>query len=91
MQTAPAGNAYYQLAHQYAATQLNIYNNATVPANVQTAYDQATALLNTYTPAQIKAMKSNNPVRIQFVSLAGTLASYNEGVIGPGHCGSEVI
>jgi hypothetical protein len=84
--TAPAGNAYYQLADQYMAAVLNQLNGASTPANVQTALNQAKALFQTYTPAQIAALKGNSALRAQFVSLAGTLGSYNEGLIGPGHC-----
>ena len=31
-------------------------------------------------------MDSKNAVRKQFIALAGILGSYNEGLIGPGHC-----
>jgi hypothetical protein len=87
--TAPAGNAYYNLAHQYMAAKLNMLNGASVPPEVQTAFDQATVLLGTYTPAQIAALKATNSIRKQFIALAGTLASYNEGSIGPGHCNED--
>jgi hypothetical protein len=80
--TAPAGNAYYNLAHQYMAARLNILNGASAPASVTNAIATATSVFDTYTPAQIGALK----LRQQFISLAGTLASYNEGAIGPGHC-----
>lgn len=84
--TPPAGNAYYNLAHQYMAAKLNVLNGASAPADVQTALSQAETLLNTYTPAQVAEMKPNNPVRKQFISLASTLDKYNNGLIGPGHC-----
>jgi hypothetical protein len=84
--TAPAGNAYYNLAHQYIAAQLNQFNGAAVPADVLTAFNQATTLLNTYTPAQIAALKGSSPVRQQFLTLAATLDAYNNGIKGPGHC-----
>jgi hypothetical protein len=84
--TAPAGNAYYNLARQYMAARLNILNGASAPASVTNAIATATTLFNTYTPAQIGALKGKNSLRQQFISLAGTLASYNEGAIGPGHC-----
>ncbi len=50
---------------------------------------QATTLLQTYTPAQIGALKATDPIRQQFISLAGILGSYNEGKIGPGHCSED--
>ncbi|HEY0964945.1 MAG TPA: hypothetical protein VGE13_00515 [Candidatus Saccharimonadales bacterium] len=84
--TAPAGNAYYQLAHQYMATQLNVLNGASVPSSVQTALNNAALLLSSYTPAQIAAMKATATARKAFVSTASVLASYNEGQVGPGHC-----
>jgi hypothetical protein len=83
--TAPGGNAYYILAHAYIAAQLNQLNGADFTA-AQAAYDQATALFNTYTPAQVAAMRTNSAVRRQFISLASTLDQYNNGYIGPGHC-----
>jgi hypothetical protein len=84
--TAPQGNAYYILAHAYIAAKLNQLNGASIPANVLTAYNQATVLLNTYTPAQVAALRGNSPVRGQFINLASTLDSYNDGLTGPGHC-----
>ena len=89
--TAPAGNAYYNLAHQYMAAELNTLNGAAVPANVQTALNTATTLFNTYTPAEIAALKgkNGNALRAQFIELAGLLGSYNEGKIGPGHCDED--
>jgi hypothetical protein len=84
--TAPAGNAYYNLAHQYMAARLNILNGASAPAAVSSAITTATGLFGTYTPAQIGALSGSNALRKQFIALAGTLGSYNEGLIGPGHC-----
>jgi hypothetical protein len=83
--TAPAGNAYYILAHQYIAAKLNFLNGAD-PTDAQAAFDAATTLFNTYTPAQIGALKGNNATRKLFLSLATTLDKYNNGLIGPGHC-----
>ena len=88
--TAPKGNAYYNLAHQYMAAQLNMIDGAD-GSDIATAFSQATTLLQTYTPAQIGALKgkNGNALRAQFISLAGTLASYNEGLLGPGHCDED--
>lgn len=83
---APAGNAYYSLAHQYMAARLNILNDASAPTSVTDAIAAATTLFGSYTPAQIGALAGKDALRKQFVSLAGTLGSYNEGLIGPGHC-----
>lgn len=60
-----------------------------MPASVQTAINQATTLFETYTPAQIAALRGNNPIRRQFIDLAAILADYNEGDIGPGHCSED--
>jgi len=84
--TAPGGNQYYTLAHQYMAAKLNQLGGATVPGPVATAIGQAEALFALYTPAQIAALKGSTAPRPTFVSLAGILGSYNEGLTGPGHC-----
>lgn len=83
--TSPAGNAYYNLSFHYIAAGLNFLNGAD-PSAAQAAFDEATTLFNTYTPAQIAALRGNNPVRANFIRLAGILGQYNEGYIGPGHC-----
>lgn len=88
--TAPKkGNAYYQLAHQYIAAELNKLNGASTTQAVVNALAQAKTLFTTYTPAQIEALKGSDTTRKLFVSLAGTLGSYNEGQIGPGHCDEQ--
>jgi hypothetical protein len=84
--TAPAGNPYYNLAHQYMAAKLNIANGASSTPAVDAAILAAESLFNTYTPAQVAGLKANSSVRKQFVELAITLDSYNNGLIGPGHC-----
>jgi hypothetical protein len=84
--TAPKGNAYYQLSFQYIAAGLNFMNGAGIPSEVQTAYNSATTLFNTYYPADIAPLKGNNPTRAQFINLAGILGDYNSGITGPGHC-----
>lgn len=89
--TAPRGNAYYNLAHQYMAAKLNDYNNTTpLPAAVLAAITQAETLFNAYTDEQIGALSGNNATRQQFISLAGTLANFNEGnVTGWPHCSED--
>ena len=86
--TSVGGNAYYQLAHQYMAAKLNILNGAD-PSAVSTAIADAEDLFDTHTPADIAGLKGNDPLRQQFITLAGTLGSYNEGTTGPGHCPEE--
>ncbi|MFI5237559.1 MAG: hypothetical protein ACHQLA_06470, partial [Ignavibacteriales bacterium] len=79
------GNAYYILAHQYIAVELNILNGAD-PTEIQEALDDATELFETYTPEYIGGLKGNNQIRQEFISLNGTLDQYNNGEIGPGKC-----
>jgi SdrD B-like domain/Prealbumin-like fold domain len=89
--TAPKGNVYYNLAHQYMAAKLNVLNgatNSTINAQITTAE----TLLNTYTPAQILALKGKNATTVskQFNDLAGKFGAFNEGTTNPaGHC-SEI-
>lgn len=84
--TSPQGNAYYNLAHQYMAAQLNLLAGASSTAAVDAAIAAATTLFGTYTPAQVAALAKNSALRAQFLSLATTLDNYNNGLIGPGHC-----
>ena len=81
--TSGAGNAYYQLARQYIAAKLNGLNGASTSA-ITSQFQQATALFNQYTPAQIK--NATPSLKAIFINLAGALAAYNEGTTGPGHC-----
>jgi hypothetical protein len=85
--TKPQGNAYYILADQYMAAVLNGLAGADQGA-ITTVLAQAKALFETYTPAQVAALKgpTGNALRQQFLDLANTLDQYNQGVIGPGHC-----
>jgi hypothetical protein len=90
--TAPKGNVYYNLAHQYMAAKLNVLNGAIGPATVVNAIATAEARFNTYTPAEIAAMKGKNKTAIsaEFTALAGILGAFNEGLTNPaGHC-SEI-
>ncbi len=84
--TAPTGNAYYILAHAYIAATLNTLNGASTPPEVVSAWNEATALFSTYTPAQIGEQKGGQQPRKRFLELAGLLDMYNNGLIGPGHC-----
>lgn len=89
--TSVSGNSYYQLAHQYMAAYLNTLHGAMVPSEVQDALDDASSIFETKTPdyfAKVKGktLATNGEVS-QMVNLASILGSYNEGIIGPGHCG----
>lgn len=90
MWTAPQGNAYYNLAHQYIAAQLNMLDGADGSA-ITTAFSEATVLFESFQDEQIAQLKGKNgkELRAQFITLAGILGSYNEGLIGPGHCDED--
>jgi hypothetical protein len=85
--TAPAGNVYYNLAHQYMAVKLNILNGAASTPAVTKAITDAEALFATYTPAQAANLKG--AAKKTWTDLASLLAQYNNGLVGPGHC-SEI-
>jgi hypothetical protein len=81
LQTAPkGGNAYYLLAHQYIAATLNWWQDDCYWAPWD-ELEEANELLSTYTPAQIAAMKGNDPVRQKFICLADYLDKYNNGLL----------
>lgn len=85
LNTAPKkGNAYYILAHQYIAAELNMLNGAFVPSEVQEAFDAATELFNNNTPDDVINLKGQD--KQPWLDAASVLGDYNEGLIGPGHC-----
>lgn len=86
LNTSAGGNAYYILAFQYIAAKLNVLKGTSYPAEVGTAIDAAETLFDTYTPAQIAALKGSDALRKQFIDLGTILDNYNNGIIGPGHC-----
>jgi hypothetical protein len=77
--TPPRGDEYYILAHQYIAAVLNVANGATAPDSVQAAIDAATAYFQGTSSAS----------RDEVLAWANTLAQFNEGYLGPGHCTSS--
>ena len=85
--TAPAGNAYYNLSFQYIAAQLNILAGAD-DSMIADEMLLAKALFEEYTPEEVAAMKGNDPVRKEFIRLAGILGAFNAGTLegGPPHC-----
>ncbi len=89
--TAPRrGNAYYILAHQYIAAELNQLNEADIPGDVLDAFNEATTFFETYTPRDIGS-RSNRDARDLALSLASMLDDYNNGYTGPGHCSEEPL
>ena len=86
--TAPKkGNVYYILAHQYQAAVLNILAGADSPQSVDDAIAWAESFFDTYTPTSSFSKTLKN----QATKYAGTLGSYNEGDIGPGHCSEDSV
>lgn len=85
--TAPKGNAYYNLAHQYMAAKLNIYAGASTTTAVNAAIASAETWFAAYPPSS-GFWKSN---KAAVISAAGVLGSFNEGNIGPGHCSEAPI
>ena len=80
--TAPAGNAYYNLAHQYMAATMNIANGAGSTPAVDAALAKATAFFQSTSPTAKLTAKQRNEV-LQWAAL---LDQYNNGLVGPGHC-----
>ena len=81
------GNAYYILAFQWIAAELNQEAGASISGAAAAAFADGEALLSSHTPSEIGALSGDDPLRQQFISAAATLDDYNNGVIGPGHCG----
>jgi hypothetical protein len=81
--TPPAGNAYYNLAHQYMAAKLNILNGASSTPAVDAAIAGAEALFNAQGIGDTTLSRAE---RTQALAWAATLDQYNNGLIGPGHC-----
>jgi hypothetical protein len=80
MWTAPKGNPYYNLAHQYIAAKLNVLAGAS-DATVSADITQAETWFNSYAPNN-GIWKKNQDV----ITVAGHLAAFNEGANGPDHC-----
>lgn len=85
LQLPTRGNAYYQLAHQFLAAKLNMLAGAAAPAGVDLVAIEK--FFNTYTPAQIGALKGGDPLRQQALGWAGQLDAYNNGLLNVSHCG----
>ncbi len=79
---SPAGDAYWILAHQHIAAYLNVLNGASTPTEVEAALLAAFTWFSAYSPG-VSPSSDNGQLA---VSLSETLAAYNEGLIGPGHC-----
>jgi hypothetical protein len=78
------GNAFLILAHQWIAAQLNIAAGAPVAAPVQSAFDEATNLLQSWSAAG--DIPKSDPDRSRAIDLATLLDQYNNGNAGTPHC-----
>lgn len=79
--TPPAGNAYYNLAHQFIAATLNGMNGADT-----TEVDAVLAAAENFFTTASPAAKLSKAQRAEVLMWATTLDNYNNGLIGPGHC-----
>jgi len=86
--TAPKGNAYYQLAHQYMAAKLNYLNNAGQIPSVTSAIASAETFFATAGNTAAN-WQNGSTTKNTLLGWASTLGSYNEGTIGPGHCSED--
>ena len=76
------GNAYFILAHQYIAAQLNVLAGAATTPAVDAALTWAESFFSSQTPTSTLTKAD----RAAAIARAELLAGYNEGAIGPGHC-----
>ena len=84
LETPPAGDATYILAHQLIAAKLNILNDGDDQEIIQTL--NAADLWLAEIGLGNKPGKSDKKTGVE---LAGILENYNTGKIGPGHCDDE--
>ncbi len=83
--TAPkGGNVYYILAHQWIAAYMNVLNGASIPTEVESAWNEAKAWFEATTPEQAAGLKGSD--KAPWNAIAELLDDYNNGLVGPGHC-----
>jgi hypothetical protein len=85
MWTAPKGNPYYILAHQYVAAKLNVLNGAGTTAEVSAAIAGAEAFFTAKSPSDTLS----DAQKKQVLAWASLLDKYNNGLIGPGNCSDK--
>ncbi|OGD19119.1 MAG: hypothetical protein A2W03_05780 [Candidatus Aminicenantes bacterium RBG_16_63_16] len=86
--TEPKGNAYFILAHQYIAANLNLLAGASTYKNISHA-DFVNAMAEAQTLLSVSPSSVRKQDRQPYVDIAFFLTKYNEGIIGPGHCFDE--
>lgn len=86
LDTPVQGNALMNLAHQLIAAKFNLLNGANGTA-LGTSISTADTLIGSLVVGVDVVTSGSNPVLYaQMISVKDTLASFNEGDIGPGHC-----
>lgn len=78
------GDAYLILAKQLVAAELNIENGASSTAQVDDAIADGLASIAAHCGELVPASSADGG---QMTHLAGVLDAYNNGLVGPGHCG----
>jgi len=78
------GNAFYNLGQQYVGTTLNRLAGVTVPADVLSAYNEATSLFSALGKG-VRVFSSSQSTRA--LQLKDILDAYNNGLKGVPHCG----
>jgi hypothetical protein len=78
------GNAYYILARQFIAAQLNMFNGAYTPPKVMHVWNKSFDMFFNYTPEMIAKLKKKGKLRKMLIKAAKILKKYNEGKFGCG-------
>ena len=81
--TAPAGDFYFNLAHQYMGAYLNLLNGSMAPGPVDTAMTKSEALFNAQGAGDTTLTSAEETKANKWMT---TIGNYNEGITGPGHC-----
>lgn len=86
LNTPNSSNPYWNLAKAFIAADLNVKNGAD-PSVIQTTYNAALVLLQTYSPGQVPTLPA--VIRKNFILFANALERFNNGTSGPGSCSDE--
>ena len=87
--TAPKGNPYFNLSHQYMAAKLNYLNAAGQIQTVTNAIAASEAFFSHAGNTPTNWPNTGTATSSDLTTLAGILGSYNEGTTGPGHCSED--
>lgn len=87
--TPPKGNPFFILSQQYMAAKLNYLNGAGQLQTVTDAIAASEAFFSHTGNTPENWPNTGTATKSSLTTLAGTLGSYNEGTIGPGHCSED--